>query len=149
MLRYFDTSALVKRYDPREIGAITVMNMFLDTKSLPIFTSTITLLEIASAFRTKQRQAVMTQGDVNAGMATFDAHCSNDHILVQPKSSTYLEARRLILTHKLRAYDSLHIATAISVVQIANIALIDLEFVTSDQDQAAAAIAEGLSVNFV
>ncbi len=149
MLRYFDTSALVKRYDPREVGAITVLNMFLDIKSLPIFTSSLTSLEIASAFRTKQRQAVMTQADVKAGIAVFDAHCSNDYILVQPKSSTYLEARHMILIHKLRAYDALHIATAISIVQIANLALSDLEFVTSDQDQAAAATAEGLSVNFV
>jgi uncharacterized protein len=149
MLRYFDTSALVKRYDPREVGAITVLTIFSDPKSLPIFTSSITSLELASAFRTKQRQAIMTQANMNAGIAVFDAHCSNDYVLVQPKSNTYLEARRLILTHKLRAYDALHIATAISIVQIANLALTDLNFVTSDQDQATAAIAEGLSVNFV
>lgn len=54
-----------------------------------------------------------------------------------------------VLAHKLRAYDAVHVATALTIVSAAQIPPLQLEFWTSDQDQAAAATAEGLAVTLV
>jgi predicted nucleic acid-binding protein len=89
MSSYFDTSALVKRYDLNEARAARVM-VFL-SRSPTVFTSTLTAVEVVST----------------------------------------------------------HLATALTIVQAASITPVQLEFWTSDQDQAAAAAAEGLTVIMV
>jgi len=53
MPAYFDTSALVKRYDPNEVGATLVAAFFATPQA--IFTSALTPVEVMSAFRQKQR----------------------------------------------------------------------------------------------
>lgn len=144
MSSYFDTSKLVKRYDPNEAGAARVM-VFL-SRPPTVFTSTLTAIEVVSTFRTKERHLVFTPAEVGLALAAFEAHAAAQYHQVAPQPSTYLEARRLILTYKLRAYDAMHLATALTIVQAASIAPEQLEFWTSDQDQAAAAAAEGLTV---
>ncbi|GIW26183.1 type II toxin-antitoxin system VapC family toxin [Meiothermus sp.] len=147
MSAYFDTSALVKRYDPNEAGASQVM-AFLDSGST-VFTSTLTALEVVSAFRIKERSGVLTTRTLQLALTAFEAHALVAYKQVAPQPSTYLEGKRLLLSYKLRAYDALHLATALTIVRVAGIQPGQLEFWTADQEQAAAARVEGLAVMLV
>ncbi|MBF6595076.1 MAG: type II toxin-antitoxin system VapC family toxin [Thermaceae bacterium] len=144
---YFDTSALVKRYDPQENGAVQVIGFF--SSPVAVFTSVITPLEVVSALRIKERNSIFTANSVQALVRALDLHLLTDYELLIPQPQTYLEARRLLLTYKLRAYDALHVATALTITSAARIPPSQLEFWTSDQDQAAAATAEGFTVTLV
>jgi uncharacterized protein len=144
---YFDTSALVKRYDTREAGASQVIAFFATNPT--IFTSSFTPLEVISAFRIKERSTAFTPSDVYHMTTVLDLHTNSDYDLVPPQPNTYQLARQLILTHKLRAYDALHIATALTITQAANIPASAVDFWTSDNDQAIAARAVGLTVILV
>jgi uncharacterized protein len=141
---YFDTSALVKRYDTRETGASQVIALFATTPN--IFTSSLTPLEVISALRIKERSSAFTANDVYHMTTTLDLHTNAQYDLIPPQPNTYLQARQLLLTYKLRAYDAIHIATALTIVQAANVQAQQLEFWTSDNDQALAARAMGLTV---
>jgi len=144
---YFDTSALIKRYDPNEAGAAQVITLL---SSPPIvLTSTLTAVEVVSAFRIKERNQVLTAAEVRLALAAFEAHAAVEYGLVAPQPYTYLEAKRLLQTYKLRAYDAMHLATALTIVQAAGIKPGQLQFWTSDRDQAAAAKAEGLAVTVI
>lgn len=68
---------------------------------------------------------------------------------MQPQPSTFATAQRLVLTYKLRAYDAVHVATALTVTSAAQIPTVQLEFWTADQDQGSAASAEGFTVTLV
>jgi uncharacterized protein len=144
MIVYFDTSALVKRYDTREAGASQVIAFFATNPT--IFTSLFTPLEVISAFRIKERSAAFTPNDVYHMTTALDFHTNSDYDLVPPQLNTYQLARELVLRYKLRTYDALHIATALGIAQAANISPAMVNFWTSDQDQAVAAQAEGLTV---
>ncbi|GIW31550.1 MAG: ribonuclease VapC [Meiothermus sp.] len=147
MASYFDTSALVKRYDPWEAGAERVMARL--EEALPVLSSTLTPVEVTSALRTKERSGVFTTAEVKLALAAFEAHAAVGYRWVAPQPATYLEARRLLLSYTLRAYDAMHLATALSIVRAAGLQPGQLEFWTADQDQAAAARAEGLEVVLV
>ena len=142
-----DSSALVKRYAPQEINASQITALF--TSSLSIYTSNLTPIEIISAFRNKERFGDFSKAMVNAAINDFEAHSPKDYKLVQAVPNTYIEAKRMLLTYKLRAYDAMHVATALTIVQAANIPSIQLEFYTGDKDQAVAAQAEGFTVLLV
>lgn len=147
MSLYFDTSALIKRYDPNEAGAAQVITLLSSPQI--VFTSTLTTVEVASTFRIKERSQVFTAAEVRLALAAFEADAAVKYRLVAPQPPTYLEAKRLLLTHMLRAYDAMHLATALTIVQAAGIKPGQLKFWTSDRDQATAAAAEGLAVTLV
>jgi len=144
---YFDTSALVKRYDPNEAGAARVAAFFATAQI--VFTSALTPVEVISAFRQKQRSGAFTAAQFNLAVQDFQAHSPLEYALVQPQPSTFTTAQRLVLAYKLRAYDAVHVATALTIVSAAQIPPQQLEFWTSDQDQVSAAAAEGLAVTLV
>lgn len=143
----FDTSALVKRYDPNEVGASRVTAFFATPQA--IFTSALTPVEVMSAFRQKQRSGAFTAAQFNLAVRDFQAHSPLEYALVQPQPSSFAMAQRLVLAYKLRAYDAMHIATALTIVEAAGLKPKQLEFWTSDQDQATAAEAEGIAVVLV
>lgn len=147
MVLYFDTSALIKRYDPNETGSSTVITLLSTPQT--VFTSSLTAVEVVSTFRIKERNGVFTSAEVKLAVAAFEAHAAAEYKLVAPQPGSYLEAKRLLLAHKLRAYDAMHIATALTIVQAAGIKPGQLEFWTGDKDQAAAAKAEEFAVRVV
>jgi uncharacterized protein len=147
MATYFDTSALVKRYDAREPGAASVQAFFASPQT--VYTSALTPIEVMSAFRTKQRTGAFSGKDLKAAITDYRAHSPLDYMLIQAQGNTLNEAERLVLTYKIRAYDAVHVATALTIIQVANINPAQLEFFTGDQDQAVVAQAEGLTVRLI
>jgi uncharacterized protein len=147
MVTYFDTSALVKRYDIREAGAPRIQ-AFFSTPQI-VYTSALTLVEMMSAFRTKQRTGEFTTSDMNIAIRDYNVHSPLDYKLIHPQNTTLHLAERLVLTYKIRAYDAVHVATALTIVNVAKIMPAQLEFYTSDKDQAAVAQVEGITVTLV
>jgi uncharacterized protein len=147
MLIYFESSALVKRYAPNEPNAAQIAAFFTITRQ--VFTNAITSVEVRSAFRMKERSGEFTPAQVQAGLLSFNGHITqqnNPYHLIQLTPNILAIANRLVLGHKLRAYDAIQIATALELALLTNLKPSDVEFHTADKDQAAAAQAEGLTV---
>ncbi len=144
MAIYFDSSGLVKRYDPNESGSAAVVTLL--NSSQRIFTSALTQIEVISAFRLKERGKAFSAADVLQAVAVFEAHLKTQYDLIASNTDTYTDAKRSLLTYKLRAYDAMQIATALTIARVAKIPIAQIEFYTSDSDQAVAAKAEGLTV---
>lgn len=145
MIAYYDTSALVKRYDPNEVSAAAIVDR-LGARSGVAYTSTLARVEVFSGFRTKQRSGAFDASLVAAAVELFEAHAETQYSFLQVADSVVAEAARLVMQHKLRAYDAVHIATALALCSAMSARKDDVEFVTSDADQARAAAAEGLRV---
>jgi predicted nucleic acid-binding protein len=79
----------------------------------------------------------------------FRHHREQGHYrIVDPGQSTVDRAAALLFRHPIRAYDAVQIASALDVAAEAG-SIVDFRFVTADQNQATAAGAEGLTVDFV
>ena len=147
MITYFDSSALVKRYDPNEINATRILTFFQTQKI--VYTSDLTSVEVLSAFCKKERTGEFSRIILNAAISDFKAHSPTDYKLVQTTSNTIVEAERLVLNYNLRAYDAMQVATALMITRVVYIPPIQLEFYTGDKDQSVVAQAEGFTVLLV
>ncbi len=138
MIRYFDASALAKRY-VRETGSADVARWFREAKPA---TSRLAWIEIASTAARRVRDGTMTPARAARVERAADAE-SGSVIVVELTESCATEARRAARRHGLRAGDAVHLASALELGQHARRAV---EFVCYDVRLAAAARAEGLSV---
>jgi predicted nucleic acid-binding protein len=144
---FLDTSALVKRYDPHEPGGSEVRALLEGAKA--VLVSSLAIVEAVSAFRIKERQGVFTPEEVHLAVEALEAHAALQYRSVPPRPPVLREAKRLLLRHKLRAYDALHLATALVVARVGGLHPQELPFWTADEEQAKAAEAEGLAVRRV
>jgi uncharacterized protein len=143
-LLYADTSALLRAYFVDEPDHETLRAQLLEGED-PVITSEITRVEIASAIRAAARAGRLHQWQDLLARIDADAGEEGPLTLIALRSSVVLPtAHRLVLQHRLRTLDALHLAVALEEAP----ALADEEgviFVTRDADQATAAAAVGLS----
>ena len=64
---YFDTSAIVKRYDESEIGSTYVAYLFINPSSDLYLLSEISIVEINSALYRKSREGKITINNIRSG----------------------------------------------------------------------------------
>jgi uncharacterized protein len=144
-LLYADTSALLRAYFADEPDHASLRTRLLEGDD-PVITSEITRVEIASAIRAAARAGRLRQWQDLLARIDADAGEEGPLTLLALRSSVVLPtAYRLVLQHRLRTLDALHLAVALE----EGPALADEDavvFVTRDADQAAAAAAAGLSV---
>jgi uncharacterized protein len=145
MLRYVDTSALVRCYFPDEPDHEELRALLLDGAD-PVVTSELTRLELASAVHAAGRARRLA--DPTALLALVDTDCSEDGpialLRLQPDVVFGLAAA-LVAEHPLRSLDALHLAVARSTA--AELAAGEpVVLVTRDHRQAAAAEALGMAV---
>lgn len=143
-LLYADTSALARAYLADEPDHAALRALLLEGDD-SVVTSELARLELASAIR----GAARTRRGVPARdlLAVIEADCSEDGpvSLLRLRPEVVLPAAyRLVLRHRLRSLDAIHIAVALEQAPLA--AEERLEFVTRDRDQARAARASGLVV---
>lgn len=136
---YFDTSALAKVH-LREDGTDAVRQLV--QVSTPAMTSWITLPELSSALHRALNRGVVppeSAEQVRLRMATLW-----DSLVRVPVSVRLVRAaEQLVWRYKLRAYDGIHLASALSVQgQLGE----SVEFVAFDVRLRSAAISEGLLV---
>jgi len=144
---YIDSSGLVKRH-AQEAGTPWVQAITAAATGNTILTSRITVVEVVSAFRRKQRDSVLTSAEVGQLTRDFLALCTGQYRLVEVTINLLDHARTLVERHPLRAYDAVQLASAL----VTNTALLAAElgpltFVASDRQLLTAAQAEGLAVD--
>lgn len=143
----FDSSAMFRRYDETESGAILVNNL-CDEARAPIVLSRLARLELTGALVRKFRAGTMDP----LRAREYERALAEDfraRFVEVPLSESILRAAEMLLVRRfpLRAADAIHIATALALHDAQP--TLDLLFVTADRRQANTAEAEGLAVQFI
>lgn len=144
-LLYADTSALVRAYFEDERDHAQLRERLLEGAE-PVVTSELARVELASAIRAA---AIAGRLRRSAGLlARVDADCAEGGpiALLRLRADTVLPlAYDLVLEHRLRTLDAIHLAVALQECPI--LAADDqVLFVTRDEEQAVAAAALGFAV---
>jgi predicted nucleic acid-binding protein len=143
--RFFDTSALGKRYHP-EIGTAKVNALVQEAGFTPVI-SRLSLVEIQSVFAGKVRTGAIAASDFDILCRRFLTEVSKRVLRVMRLTGFHLqEAERLVrrcgITASLRTLDALQLAVALDLKKREGLA----EFVCADKRLCNLAAAEGLSV---
>ena len=140
---YADTSALVRAYLPDEPEHDALREAILETDE-PVTTSDLSRIELARALKAAERAGRIT--DAIPLLGRIDSDLSGRPILTIRIDPVTLvpRSRELVLAHRLRTLDALHLGVALGLEAFADGA--EIVFVTRDADQAAAARALGLSL---
>ncbi len=109
---YFDTSALVKRY-VAEVGSPWVNSLLTFPRTLTIFTSQLTVVETTCAFSRRRREGTLSSKNYEDLLAAFNYDTAYRYIVADVMQVTVDTACELSGTHPLRAYDAIHLATAL------------------------------------
>jgi predicted nucleic acid-binding protein len=145
-LLYADPSALVRAYFADEPEHQALRALLLEGDD-PVVTSELSRVELASAVRAAGR-ARRFRGWQRL-LARIDADCGDEGpvVLIALRPEVVVEAAySLVLVHRLRTLDAVHLAVALEECPALAGGEQDVVFVTRDEDQAAAAGALGLAV---
>jgi len=145
---YLDASAVVKRYYP-ETGSVWIRSLAEPAAGHTLVIGEITLVEVAAALAAKHRiPQGISRAERDAAVAVFLSHCDTEYELVATDRSSIDRAVGLTQSHRLRGYDAVQLATALTVNEIlAAAGLSPFVFVSADNDLMVAARAEGLETD--
>lgn len=142
---FFDSSAIIKRYT-LESGSPWITTLTATPINHTLYLSEITLAEIGAALAAKHRASGgITKAERDHALALFLSHCQLEYNLLPASRLIIDQAVNLTQTYKLRGYDAVQLATALTTNQVLNSAgLSSLIFVAADDDLLMAAQAQGL-----
>jgi predicted nucleic acid-binding protein len=142
---YLDTSALVKRYVPSEVGAGWVRQITEPATAPLLLMSAIGLVEVAAALARKAREGEITATERGQYVGLFVLECQSVISLLPVTDAVLRSAAELTDRQALRAYDAVHLATALQANQLLTGAgAPPLLFVCADRHLCGAARTEGL-----
>lgn len=145
MYYYLDSSALLKRYI-RE-GGSEYVNQIVSAPDNALFTAEITLAEVAAVIAAKHRAPGGISDRLRENLLSKFLLDSEELLfLVAVERSSIDHAVQLSQRYRLRGYDAVQLAVALSVQHLMQIPQLSLTFVASDQDLLDAAQVEGLLV---
>lgn len=125
--RFFDTSALVKRY-AEEPGTETVDEL-IDDADATVFITSLSVIEMTSAFRRKYNRDDVTEETMLALLSTFFDEALSEFVVLPMDEALFDWSFELILDDDLRTLDSLQLAAALSLAADRT----DLQFVCADE----------------
>jgi len=137
-MRYFDASALAKRY-LREKGSVKVRRLL--SSDVPA-TSRLSSVEIASALISRTREGSISDAQRERAMAALDADVAA-MLVVELTPAIVAMAQSLLRRHALRAGDAIHLASCIHLQEELQDAA---TFIAFDDRLIAAAHLEGLKL---
>jgi hypothetical protein len=144
---YADTSALLKRY-VQEVGSPWLIALVAPEQHPLVIASKLTIVEMTSAFARRRRENTITGAMYDEVNQAFLDDCRAQYQLVDVDDSIIARAQELLDSHPLRAYDAMHLATALIVNQFyVNTYQRPLTFLCADDRLNVAASAEGLAVD--
>lgn len=144
---YLDASALVKRYVD-EIGSDWLRAIIAPVQPLLLLTSRMTIVEVISAFARRVRDGSLTPQEFTTARDAFRGDCLNDYQIMPPTMTVVDLACALLERHPLRAYDAIHLATALGAQQfLASQGYPSLTFFSADDHLNHTAAVEGLAVD--
>jgi hypothetical protein len=139
---YADTSALIKRH-VEETGSAWLASLAVDNM---LITNRLTQVEVYSALNRRVRENRLSTTDYQSIVADFEALCVTEYQLVEIAWPIISRARQLLEQHPLRAYDAVHLATALVTNEtLIAAALSPLVFLCADERLLSVAAAEGLT----
>ncbi len=140
---YLDTSALVKRY-VTEPGSTWTQHL-LENRDLLLSTSEIALVEVSTALSIQVRTGRLSHRLGRLAYAVFQEHVVNNEYNMIPADRVIIDkAAALGRKHPLKAYDAIHVATALHLRDLLKIRDRSLVFVCADSQALRAATAESL-----
>lgn len=136
-MRYFDASALAKRYLQENESA--TLRALLDA---PSCTSRLAEVEVASALMRRAREGPLEPGERDRLLLDLERDL-HEMLVVELTPAITDAARRILGRHALRAADAIHLASCLDLrFQLGA----DISFVVFDARLREAAAAEGLRV---
>mgnify|MGYP001185080894 CR=1 FL=1 len=143
---YLDTSAVVKRYVPREVGSGWVRQITDPATSPVLLVSAIAIVEVAGALARKEREKALSALERQQYVSLFAFDCQHAYSVLPVTGPILRLAATLTHRQALRAYDAVQLATALQ----ANLLLVNagappLTFVAADLRLCQAGRAEGLA----
>lgn len=142
---YLDASAIVKRYLP-EGGSRWVTALWKRTAEVSLFSASLVNVEVVCALSRAQREGRIGMKRRNESAALFILEAQQRLESIAVSDDILQHAHRLALRYPLRAYDTVHLTTALALAQ--RLLWSDLPspvFVTADANLLAAGRAEGLA----
>jgi predicted nucleic acid-binding protein len=145
---YLDTSALLKRYVD-EVGSDWLQRvLFAPAREIVIVATQLLVVEIISALNRRVREGTVTRHDCMRLSGRFRDDCLDSYQLVAPDDVIVDLACALLERHPLRAYDAMHLATALIINRwLVGRGEMSLTFLSADDRLNDAAAAEGLAVD--
>ncbi len=136
-MRYFDSSALAKRYlDETDNAAVSAR------LEHPAATSRLSAVEVASAIVRRGREGKLSQEQRDRALHALSRDM-DDLLIVELAPEVVNAANGILTRNALRAADAIHLASCVSLSHELGA---DIPFVAFDARLRAAALAEGLRV---
>jgi len=143
---YLDASAIVKRYLP-ETGSQWVSALWRRTGTVSLFSAAVVNVEVVCALSRAQREGRIGMKRRNESAALFVLEAQRILQSIATSAQILQSAHHLALRYPLRAYDAVHLATALELVQrLLPFGVSIPIFVSADTNLLAAARAEGLMI---
>ena len=145
---FLDASALAKRY-LTETGSRWIGTLLNPAAGHLIAVAEITQVEVAAALAARHRApGGISQQIRDSAVNLLAKHCQQEYQLMTLTPFILDRAVYLTQNHRLRGYDAVQLATAITANQtFLGAGLIPVTFVAADTDLLAAAQAEGLTTD--
>ena len=137
-LYYIDTSALVKRYHVEQ-GSEQVERLFSDQTAV-LVTSNLTITELTSALDRKVQERRISEEGLARVLAVAARDLLKEFWLIELDRNHIKHSQQLILQHHLRSLDALHLATFLSIKDLAP------TLVSADQRLLGAALRESMQI---
>jgi uncharacterized protein len=143
---YLDTSALLKQY-VHETGSIWLQGVLAAPGTFAT-TTHLVMAEVISALNRRVREGNVTAADYARLADRFRDDCRVTYQLIAVNNAILQSAGDLLERHPLRAYDAIHLATALTINRrlLASGAL-GVVFLSADDRLLQGAITEGLAVD--
>lgn len=110
MILYLDTSALIKLY-AEELGTVEVLGA-VETAEV-VATSEICYVEARSALARREREGSFSKEEHDEAAAYLEHDFREFYLLRRVSGEIIVQAGELVRSHSLRAYDAVHLATAL------------------------------------
>ena len=144
---YLDASALVKRYVD-EVGSDWLCALVVSAQNPLLFIWRMTIIEVISAFARRVRDGSLAMQEFAVARDTFRSDCLHEYQVMPPTFAIVDLACALLERYPLRAYDAVHLATALNAQRFLDMQTYSpLTFISTDDRLNRAAAAEGLAVD--
>jgi len=112
-LYFLDTSAIVRRYIPKEQGHIWISDMCSATQNHRLYIAQTALVEVVSAICRRGHEKRITNSIRDQLVAQFRVDTQNDYKVWRVTASIFDFAGDLCKSYRLRAYDAVQLACAL------------------------------------
>ena len=146
---FLDTSALIRRYDPREPGSERVRELCRRAAGNGLAIARATSVEVASALTRKCREGRFGALERDRHWRVFRGHVRDHYRGITLDDRILMRAEQLLFKYPLRAYDAVQLASAQQTRRFLLGLIPDFRFCTADRTQADAARREGLLVELI